>query len=404
MTQVANNPAMRRAATVRDGRWVVVRGLALLEVLLALGVFIVAAVFVLDSLSGALRGVRTAQLEADAADIAVTITSQMQIGQLERVNAGPVAVEMPGYEQWTWQAAFEGLEDRLDLPQLKKLTLTVRSEADGFEHSVTQFVWDNPNPPQPPLDASQLAQSSGGDLSSLQGALGGAAAGGELPAGGAAPGNSANGGGFPGSGSGGAGAGNAGAGGTGGGAGRGVSRPSNGPRQAPGGFNTGNVPRSGDGFRPGSNVPRSGDGFQPGSNVPRNGDGFRPPQNPVGGNTGNVPRGSLPRGADGFRPGQNAPRSGDGFQPGKDAPRNGDGFRPPQNPSGGNAPRSGDGFRPGQDAPRNGDGFRPSNGAGGNGGGNSGGNRPTPPANRPAPPPPSDGLENVKDKSDGGGR
>ncbi len=332
------------------------RGLALLEVMLALGVFVIAAVFVLDSLNGALRGVRTAQLEADAADIAVTVTSQMQIGQIERASAGPIAVEMPGYEQWTWQATIEGLEDRLDLPQLKKLTLTVRSEADGFEHSVTQFVWDNPNPPAPPPDASELAQQAGNgaDLSGLQDALGGASAGG-ASAGGAAPGNNANGGGFPGAG-GNTGA-NAGAGGFPSGMGPGVSRPNSAPRQAPGGFNTGNIPRSGDGFKPGGNVPRNGDGFRPpqnpnGGNTPRNGDGFRPPQNPNGGNT----------------------------------PRNGDGFRPPQNPNGGNTPRNGDGFRPPQNS--------------------KDANRPAQPANRPTPPPtpPSDGPDDLKDKSKGGVR
>lgn len=169
-------------------------GAVLMEVVFALSLFFVGAVFVMNGLNGALRGVNTIKLEADAADLAVTTFSEVQMGLTPLQSVGPVGVAYAGSEGWTYELVVSGIEDTLDLPQLKKLEIVVRNEAGEFAYRTTHLMWENPNP-QPAVPGvdqvpSDLAgQIPGGDVAgalggagALSGAGGGGAAGGDRPA------------------------------------------------------------------------------------------------------------------------------------------------------------------------------------------------------------------------------
>lgn len=154
------------------------RGAILLEIILATSLFILGAAFVLDGLSGAWRGVHNAKLEADACDLAVTLQSHLQMGTLEKVNAGPVQFDLPDYADWTWQVEFTTVDDSQTLPQLQRMEVVIRHSREDFTHRATMLLWNNPNPPTT-LDLAGL----GGSLSSLPSApAGGAGANGTAPA------------------------------------------------------------------------------------------------------------------------------------------------------------------------------------------------------------------------------
>lgn len=159
------------------GRGRAQRGAVLMEVVIAISLFFVAGIFVMDGLNSAIRGVNTIRLEADAADLAVTTLSEVQMGLTPLESVGPVGVAHAGAEGWTYELVVEPLEDLLDLPQLKKLQVVVRNEANDFTLRTTHLVWDNPNPPA----ASGIPAGLEGAAGELSGAAGGALPGGGAP-------------------------------------------------------------------------------------------------------------------------------------------------------------------------------------------------------------------------------
>lgn len=172
-------------------------GSVLLEVVIAASLFFIAGIFVMDGLNSAIRGVSTIKLEAEAMDLAVTTFSEVQMGLTPLQSVGPVGVAFSGAEGWTYELVVSGLEDALDMPQLKKLEIIVRNEEKGFTHRTTHLVWDNPNPQpavpgvdQIPSDlAGQIPGGTDGLPSDLPtGGAGAGALGGGAGAGGTRPG------------------------------------------------------------------------------------------------------------------------------------------------------------------------------------------------------------------------
>ena len=144
-------------------------GSVLLEVVIATSLFFVAGIFVMDGLNSAIRGVSTIKLEAEAMDLAVTTFSEVQMGLTPLQSVGPVGVAFSGAEGWTYELIVSPLEDAMDMPQLKKLEIIVRNEANDFTHRTTHLMWDNPNPlPAVPgvdqIPSDLASQIPGGDL------------------------------------------------------------------------------------------------------------------------------------------------------------------------------------------------------------------------------------------------
>jgi hypothetical protein len=119
------------------------RGVALLEVVLALAIFFITATFVLDGLNASLRSVQRAELEAQAADISATVLSEVQMGLRQIRNEPPTPYDEELYPGWTWELVVTGVEDLPDLPLLKRVELVVRNASVGVVHRLTQLVWDD---------------------------------------------------------------------------------------------------------------------------------------------------------------------------------------------------------------------------------------------------------------------
>lgn len=77
-------------------------GAVLLEVVLALALFVVAASILTSGLSSSLDAVDRLRLSAHAADLAVTTLSELQLGLKSVSLNGPEPFEPP-LEQWDWE-------------------------------------------------------------------------------------------------------------------------------------------------------------------------------------------------------------------------------------------------------------------------------------------------------------
>jgi len=116
------------------------RGIALLEVVLALAIFVGVAMAVCGGLSVSVRSARFVREEAQATDLAVTILSEIQMGLVQAADAGPTPFEAP-YADWTWQTVLAlGLptgQEAADMPQVEVL---VRNTPSGYAYHLYQLM------------------------------------------------------------------------------------------------------------------------------------------------------------------------------------------------------------------------------------------------------------------------
>lgn len=112
----------------------------LLEVLLALALFVFAAAVVSSGLSTAVDRTLRLRAQTHALDLAVSVFSELEMGLRPLAAEGPEAFEAP-FEQWTWEIAIVpytlGTEDRAGLQQV---TVVVRSEAPPTVHRLTGLL------------------------------------------------------------------------------------------------------------------------------------------------------------------------------------------------------------------------------------------------------------------------
>lgn len=86
----------------REGELRQTRGAVLLEVLLALGLFVFTAAVVSSGLHAAVDRTLRLRAQTHALDLAVSVLSEVQMGIRPAQAAGPEAFEAP-FAQWTWE-------------------------------------------------------------------------------------------------------------------------------------------------------------------------------------------------------------------------------------------------------------------------------------------------------------
>src|SRR3989440_3723756 len=77
-------------------------GAVLLEVVLALVLFVAAAAIISAGLNASLNSVERLRLNAHAANLAVSVLSELQMGIKTIAVSGPQAFKAP-FEGWTWE-------------------------------------------------------------------------------------------------------------------------------------------------------------------------------------------------------------------------------------------------------------------------------------------------------------
>ena len=112
------------------------RGAVLLEVVLALTLLVSAGAIIGMGLQKSIRTAGQISDAAQAADLAVTLVSQLQMGLVERAAQGPVEYAEPMAE-WTWQITAEPLAD---IQGLQCITVTVTHTTTKLAYSLAEWM------------------------------------------------------------------------------------------------------------------------------------------------------------------------------------------------------------------------------------------------------------------------
>jgi hypothetical protein len=148
---------------IRDFRFQIARagrGVALLEVVLALALFFGVAVTILGGMSVCMRSVTQVREDAYAQDLAITVLSEVQMGVLDAVDAGPTPFEDP-FADWTWQTAVATVETTVPGLEMTQIEITVRNTLDGYSFRLFELL----PPDEDTTAASGMVDSSSEDMS-----------------------------------------------------------------------------------------------------------------------------------------------------------------------------------------------------------------------------------------------
>jgi hypothetical protein len=115
-------------------------GTVLLETVLALTLFVAAAAVIAGAVNASLNGVERLRLDAHAADLAVTVLSELQLGLRSTGNAGPQAFDPP-FEDWSWEVLSETLIGETGMTTgLTQVEVVVRHEDPPVVRRLGQVV------------------------------------------------------------------------------------------------------------------------------------------------------------------------------------------------------------------------------------------------------------------------
>jgi len=116
------------------------RGAVLLEVVLALTVFVAMAMAVLGGLAMAVRSARHLQLETRAANLAVTLLSEMELGLVPVEDAGPETYEDEALEDWTWEVTVQPVTSELPELEMTTVEVIIRHTTAGYTYRAYRLM------------------------------------------------------------------------------------------------------------------------------------------------------------------------------------------------------------------------------------------------------------------------
>ena len=115
-------------------------GAVLLEVVLALVLFVAAAAILSGGLSSSLDGIERLRLQAHAADLAVSVLSELQLGIKTLALGGPQPFETP-LESWTWEAVSTPVQTEPDdTSPFKKIEVIIRHDEPALVYRLSQVL------------------------------------------------------------------------------------------------------------------------------------------------------------------------------------------------------------------------------------------------------------------------
>ncbi len=147
---------MHAGTVIRDRPFLPHRaGVALLEVVLALSLFFGVAMVILAGLSACVRSASDIRLEAQAADLAVTLLSEIQLGAVEIEDAGPMAYEDEALEDWSWQLVVTPVVTTLAELDVTRLEIVITNTPHDYTHRLYHLLTES---------TAETEMAFGGDL------------------------------------------------------------------------------------------------------------------------------------------------------------------------------------------------------------------------------------------------
>lgn len=112
----------------------------LLEVVLALSLFLLAATVITGGLNAAVQEVERLRLNVHASNLAISLLSELQMGIKPVDSAGPEIFEAP-FQMWTWQIEVSSAEETAEtgLP-LRSVEVIVRHQTRPIVRRSRQFI------------------------------------------------------------------------------------------------------------------------------------------------------------------------------------------------------------------------------------------------------------------------
>ena len=134
------NPIAERAGMISQASC---RGAILLEVVLALALFVAAAAIVGSSINSSLNSLETTKRQTHAVNLAMSILAEMQMGIRATIPSPPEVFEAP-FEDWIWQAqpiiSTESFFEMTDESTTTTLQIIVHHSVSDTIHRLTQIV------------------------------------------------------------------------------------------------------------------------------------------------------------------------------------------------------------------------------------------------------------------------
>jgi len=142
-------------------------GVVLLEVVVAMSLFFAPAVVVLLGLQSSFQAARSLKFEAKAADLAVTLMSEIEMGLVPPEDAGPETYEEERLEGWTWEIVTEDIETSIELDEplpLTRVVVTIEHEPTRRAYTLYRiFSSEPPTVEEEPVDDG-MPDSGGFDV------------------------------------------------------------------------------------------------------------------------------------------------------------------------------------------------------------------------------------------------
>ena len=123
-------------------------------------VFIAAGVLFLG-VDSSVRAARHLRLDAQAADLAVTLLSEIQMGLVEPADAGPEGYEEP-LEDWTWEIVTSPLEEMPLDEEVEQVEIIISHVGGRCTYRLVQLMAVEPQEEEEPPPEEE--DSFGGQL------------------------------------------------------------------------------------------------------------------------------------------------------------------------------------------------------------------------------------------------
>ena len=116
------------------------RGAVLVEVVLALALFVAAAAVISGGLSASMDSIERLRLNAHAADLAVSVLSEMQMGTLAMEGNAAQPFDPP-FEDWTWEVQLAPVDDGAgEETRLTRVEAIIRHLQPPLVYRLTQVM------------------------------------------------------------------------------------------------------------------------------------------------------------------------------------------------------------------------------------------------------------------------
>lgn len=118
------------------------RAAALLEIIFAISLLAAAAGTILSAFDASIDSLGRLRLAGQASDLAVTLVSQVQMGDLPAADDGPNQYDEP-LEDWSWEIVTEDLPEPIEGVVIRKVRIIVTNTVEDYAHELAYLVAGN---------------------------------------------------------------------------------------------------------------------------------------------------------------------------------------------------------------------------------------------------------------------